>query len=122
MENVKIAVRITEEIRIRLEEYIVMKGLHREKIKYTQLASKIIIDWLKNPVLNKEKIIYGTSSKIRESRVSINLTEEENIRAYEIYVNEYIRDCRSLNILLYNVLLQFIDNNFSDFEIDQIRK
>ena len=117
METIKVAIRITEEIRIKLEEYIVMNGLHRQRIKYNQLAEQIIRDWLKNPKLNKEKIIYGTSSKTRGGRVSINLTEEEHIRAYEIYVAEYIRECRSLNILLYNVLLQFVDNNFSDFEI-----
>ncbi len=117
MERIKVAIRITEEIRIKLEEYIVMNGLHRQRIKYNQLAEQIIRDWLKNPKLNKEKMLYGTSSKTRGARVSINLTEEENIRAYEIYVAEYIRECRSLNILLYNVLLQFVDNNFSDFEI-----
>lgn len=117
METIKVAIRVTEEIRIKLEEYIVIKGLHRQKIKYNQLAEQIIKGWLKNPELNKEKIIYGTSSKSRESRVSIRLTEEENIKAYEIYVAKYIRECRSLNILLYNVLVQFVYNNFSDFEI-----
>ena len=57
------------------------------------------------------------ANRIRNIQLKINLTEEEHIRAYEIYVAEYIRECRSLNILLYNVLLQFVDNNFSDFEI-----
>lgn len=113
----KIAIRITEELRVKLEEYIVMKGLHRQKIKYNQLANDIIRKWLDEPVLNKDKLIYGTSNEARSSRVTINLTTEENIRVYEIYVAEYIRECRSLNILLYNVLLQFVDNNFSDFEI-----
>ena len=57
METIKVAIRVTEEIRIKLEEYIVIKGLHRQKIKYNQLAEQIIKDWLKNPELNKEKII-----------------------------------------------------------------
>lgn len=113
----KIAIRITEELRVKLEEYIVMKGLHRQKIKYNQLANDIIRKWLDEPVLNKDKLIYGTSNEARSSRVTINLTTEENIRVYEIYVDKYIRECRSLNILLYNVLLQFVYNNFSDFEI-----
>lgn len=117
MEMEKIAIRITEEIRIKLEEYIVMKGLHREKIKYSQLANDIIREWLKQPILNKDKLIYGSSNEVRSSRVTINLTMEETIRAYEIYVDKYIRNCRSLNILLYNVLLQFIDNNFENFTI-----
>ena len=38
----KIAIRITEEIRIKLEEYIVKNGLHRQKIKCNQLANDII--------------------------------------------------------------------------------
>lgn len=118
MEMEKIAIRITEEMRIKLEEYIVMKGLHKEKVKYRQLANDIIKNWLKEPILNRDKIIYGTSNEARLSRVTINLTQEENIRAYEIYVDKYIRQCRTLNILLYNVLLQFIDANFDDFEID----
>ena len=114
----KIAIRITEEIRIKLEEYIVKNGLHRQKIKYNQLANDIIRKWLDEPVLNKDKLIYGTSNEARSSRVTINLTTEENIRLYEIYVDKYIRECRSINILLYNVLLQFIDANFDDFEIE----
>lgn len=117
MELEKIAIRITEEMRIKLEEYIVMKGLHKKKIKYRQLANDIIREWLKNPVLNKSKLIYGTSNEARTSRVTVKLTREENIKAYEIYVEKYIRECRTLNILLYNILLQFIDDNFDDFEI-----
>lgn len=117
METIKVAIRITEEIRIKLEEYIVIKGLHRNKIRYTQLATQIVREWLENPMLNKEKLIYGTSNEARSSRVTINLTIEENIKAYEIYVSKYVRDCRSLNVLLYNVLLQFVDSNFSNFEI-----
>ena len=58
METIKVAIRITEEIRIKLEEYIVINGLHRQRIRYNQLAEQIIKDWLKNPRLNKEKIIY----------------------------------------------------------------
>lgn len=118
MEKEKIAIRITEEMRIKLEEYIVIKGLHRKKIRCSKLANDIIIKWLEQPVLNKDKLIYGTSNEARTSRVTINLTKEESIRAYEIYVAKYIRECRSLNILLYNVLLQFIDKNFEDFEIE----
>mgnify|MGYP006973375230 CR=1 FL=1 len=57
METIKVAIRITEEIRIKLEEYIVINGLHRQRIRYNQLAEQIIKDWLKNPRLNKEKII-----------------------------------------------------------------
>ena len=114
----KIAIRITEEIRIKLEEYIVKNGLHRQKIKCNQLANDIIRKWLDEPVLNKDKLIYGTSNEARSSRVTINLTTEENIRVYEIYVDKYIRECRSINILLYNVLLQFIDENCNDFEME----
>lgn len=80
----KIAIRITEEIRVKLEEYIVKNGLHRKKIKYNQLANDIIRKWLDEPVLNKDKLIYGTSNEARSSRVTINLTTEENIRVYEI--------------------------------------
>ena len=64
METIKVAIRITEEIRIKLEEYIVINGLHRQRIRYNQLAEQIIKDWLKNPRLNKEKIIYGTGNEI----------------------------------------------------------
>ena len=34
METIKVAIRITEEIRIKLEEYIVINGLHRQRIRY----------------------------------------------------------------------------------------
>ncbi|CAM2078032.1 MAG: hypothetical protein NSGCLCUN01_02220 [uncultured Clostridium sp.] len=118
METMKVSIRITEEVRVRLERYIVMKGLHRNKIKYSQLANEIIREWLENPILDKEKLLYGSSNEARTNRLTINLTEEENIKAYEIYVDKYIRECRTMNILLYNVLLQFIDKNFNDFEID----
>ncbi len=118
MEIEKVAIRITEEVRIKLEEYIVREGLHRKNVKYRELVSDIIKMWLKEPMLNKDKLIYGTSNEARSSRVTVNLTREENIKAYEIYVDKYIRECRTLNILLYNVLLQFIDKNFDDFDIE----
>ena len=106
-----IGVRITRETLIELERFIVREGLHRYKIKASQVATLIIKEWLKNPVLDKSKIIYSRVNKEpRVSRVTVKLLEEENINLYEIYVMEYIRYCSSVNMLLYNIILQFLNN------------
>ncbi|MBQ8997269.1 MAG: hypothetical protein IJ086_01090 [Clostridium sp.] len=108
-EEISIGVRLTRETLIEIERFIVAKGLHRYRIKPTQVATLIVKDWLENPILDKSKIIYGRiSNEPRTNRITIKLLEEENIKLYEIYVKEYIRECSSVNVLLYNIILQFL--------------
>lgn len=106
---IPIGVRLPRETLIGLEEYIVNEGLHRYRVKASQVATMIVTDWLKNPVLDKSKLIYGRVNKEPKiSRVTVKLLEEENIKIYEIYVKEYIRECSSVNVLIYNIILQFL--------------
>lgn len=108
---ISIGVRLSRDTLIDLERYIVSEGLHRYRIKASQVATLIVKDWLENPVLDKSKLIYGRiNNEPRVSRVTIKLLEEENINLYEIYVKEYIRECSSVNVLIYNIILQFLEN------------
>jgi hypothetical protein len=109
--EVSIGVRLTRETLIELERFIVRKRLHRYRIKASQVATLIVKDWLKNPVLDKSKLIYGrVANEPKVNRLTVKLLEEENIKLYEIYVTEYIRECSSVNVLIYNIILQFIAN------------
>lgn len=111
-EIIPIGVRLTRETLINLERYIVREGLHRYRVKPSQLGTLIVQDWLSNPILDKTKIIYGrVPNEPRISRITINLLDEENIKLYEIYVKEYIRNCSSVNMLIYNIILQFLESN-----------
>lgn len=103
-------VRISEDMRIALERYIVKEGLHRYNVKFTRLASIIVKEWLENPVLDREKIIYGTvSNEPRKKQVTITLAQDEYTKFYEIFVSDYVRDCRTPSILIYNIIKQFIE-------------
>lgn len=107
---ISIGIRLTRETLIDLERYIVSKGLHRYRIKPSQVATYIVKDWLENPILEKSKLIYGRiANEPKVSRVTVKLLEEENIKLYEIYVKEYIRECSSVNVLIYNIILQFLE-------------
>lgn len=108
---ISIGVRLTRETLIELERYIVSEGLHRYRIKPAQVATYIVKDWLKNPILEKSKLIYGRiKDEPKVGRITVKLLEEENINLYEIYVKEYIRECSSVNVLIYNIILQFLEN------------
>lgn len=111
-----IKIRVNDEVRIRLEEYLVREGLHRDKIRTTQLLTEVVREWIKKPVLN-DRLILKFPSKTRGEIVGIKINEEENIKLNEIFVSKYIRKCRTLNVLLYNIVLQFLDKNFDDFDI-----
>ena len=92
--EVSIGVRLMRETLIDLERYIVSEGLHRYRIKPSQVATMIVKDWLNKPILDKSKLIYGRiNNEPKISRLTVKLLEEENIKLYEIYVKEYIREC-----------------------------
>lgn len=111
MSEGKVIVRLDENTRIELEKYLVREGLHRYKVKLSQLATTIVKDWMKKPNLDKDIMIYGSADEPRTTRVTINLTREEEIKIYEMYVAEYIRNCKSPSALIYNVFLQFVNEN-----------
>ena len=95
---------------IDLERYIVSVGLHRYRIIPSQVATMIVKDWLNKPILDKSTLIYGRiNNEPKISRLTVKLLEEENIKLYEIYVKEYIRECSSVNVLIYNIILQFLE-------------
>lgn len=113
-DDIAISVRLNREIMINLEKLLVREGLHRLRVKVSNLAALIVREWLENPILDESKMIYGrTSNNPKNSRLTVKLNEEENIKLYEIYVDKYIKNCSSINMLIYNILLQFIENGRS---------
>ena len=105
----KEVVRINEYMRIALEKYIVQSGLHRYSVRFAKVTSGIIKNWIDNPVLDRDKIVYGAAKQPRMKQVTIYLTEDEYRKFYEIFVSDYIRDCRTPSILIYNIIKQFIE-------------
>lgn len=120
--EISIGVRLMRETLIDLERYIVSEGLHRYRIKPSQVATMIVKDWLNKPILDKSKLIYGRiNNEPKISRLTVKLLEEENIRLYEIYVKEYIRECSSVNVLIYNIILQFLENKGTLSILDELK-
>ena len=113
-DDIAISVRLNREIMINLEKLLVREGLHRLRVKVSNLAALIVREWLENPILDESKMIYGRNiNNPKNSRLTVKLNEEENIKLYEIYVDKYIKNCSSINMLIYNILLQFIENGRS---------
>ena len=109
---INIGVRLSRDKLIDIERFIVKEGLHRYRVRPSYFATLIIKDWLKNPILDKSKLTYGyIKNNPKINRISVNLTEEEHIKLYEIYVKDYIRECSSINVLIYNVITQFLDED-----------
>ena len=111
---IKIPVRVNESMRVDLEKYIFNSGLYKYRVKFNGLASKIIIDWLENPILDSNKMTYGKAEDPRTDKFTIYLTDEEYIKFYEIFVSDYVRDCRTPSILIYNIIKQFIEEKELD--------
>lgn len=113
-DDIAISVRLNREIMIDLEKLWVREGLYRLRVKVSNLAALIVREWLENPILDESKMIYGRNiNNPKNSRLTVKLNEEENIKLYEIYVDKYIKNCSSINMLIYNILLQFIENGRS---------
>ena len=67
-------------------------------------------------------MIYGRiNNEPKISRLTVKLLEEENIKLYEIYVKEYIRECSSVNVLIYNIILQFLENKGTLSILDELK-
>ena len=110
--EISIGVRLMRETLIDLERYI----------KPSQVATMIVKDWLNKPILDKSKLIYGRiNNEPKISRLTVKLLEEENIKLYEIYVKEYIRECSSVNVLIYNIILQFLENKGTLSILDELK-
>ncbi|MDU2702512.1 MAG: hypothetical protein E7C47_10285 [Veillonella sp.] len=114
-----VKIRINKDVRDMLEEYIVENRLYRQKVTIKNLGSEIVREWIKNPVLDK-KLIVTTTKKVRNGMIGFSLTEDENIKLNKIFVNEYIRECRTLSVLIHNIILQFLHKNYEGFKIDEI--
>ncbi len=111
---IKIPVRVNESMRVDLEKYIFNSGLYKYRVKFNGLASKIIIDWLENPILDSNKMTYGKAEDPRTDKFTIFLSEEQYTKFREIYSKKYSEECRSPSILIYNIIKQFIEEKELD--------
>ena len=72
--------------------------------------------------MDKERIIFHVDvNNAFLSWTAVKLLEEENIKLYEIYVKEYIRECSSVNVLIYNIILQFLENKGTLSILDELK-
>ena len=106
----KIQVRIDEYMRESLEKYIFNNGLYKERVKLNEVATKIVIEWLNNPVLDRKNMIYSRANEFRNVIIIIFLSEKQYEKIYKILVSDYGRDCRTPNTLIYNIIKQFIES------------
>lgn len=114
-------VRVSEEVRIKLEEYRIKKGLHKNKVTISQIAGQIVSNWLKDPFELKEYIEAEKKSKvIRSTNVTVSLKDDDKAKLYEIFAEKYIKEVVSVNVLLYVILVEFMDNNYEDFDIKKV--
>ena len=116
-----INVRVSEEVRIKLEEYRIKKGFHKNKMTISQITGKIVSNWLREPIELKEYIEAEKKSKvIRRANVTVALKDDDKAKLYEIFAEKYIKEVLSVNVLLYVILVEFMDNNYEDFDINKV--
>lgn len=116
-----INVRVSEEVRIKLEEYRIKKGFHKNKMTISQITGKIVSNWLSSPIELKEYIEAEKKSKvIRRANVTVALKDDDKAKLYEIFAEKYIREVVSVNVLLYIILVEFMDNNYEDFDMNKV--
>lgn len=116
-----INVRVSEEVRIKLEEYRIKKGFHKNKMTISQITGKIVSNWLREPIELKEYIEAEKKSKvIRRANVTVALKDDDKAKLYEIFAEKYIKEVVSVNVLLYVILVEFMDNNYEDFNIKKV--
>lgn len=116
-----INVRVSEEVRIKLEEYRIKKGFHKNKMTISQITGKIVSNWLREPIELKEYIEAEKKSKvIRRANVTVALKDDDKAKLYEIFAEKYIKEVLSVNVLLYVILVEFMDNNYEDFDIKKV--
>lgn len=116
-----INVRVSEEVRIKLEEYRIKKGFHKNKMTISQITGKIVSNWLREPIELKEYIEAEKKSKvIRRANVTVSLKDDDKAKLYEIFAEKYIKEVVSVNVLLYVILVEFMDNNYEDFDINKV--
>ncbi|MBD7915864.1 hypothetical protein H9660_11985 [Clostridium sp. Sa3CUN1] len=109
-------IRVDRDTKEKLNLLIVEKGLHKLRVKIVNITSMVVKDWIKDPVLDKEKII--KNKKIRAERVNVDLTKEEKDKLYEIYVRYYQREVNSVSALIYNIINQYVESEFEKLKCD----
>ena len=105
----KIQVRVDEDMRVSLEKFIFNNGLYKERVKLNEVATKIVMEWIKNPILDRKKMIHSRADEPRNVIVTIFLSEKQYEKIYEIFVSDYGINCRTTNTLIYNIIKQFIE-------------
>lgn len=111
-------VRIQEEIVYCLRKIIVEERLYKDKVSPSKLVAIELKKWLDNPVLDVTIIINKKWYLLpRKERVVIKLDKETTIKLYEVYSQKYIDYCNSISTMIYNFILQFLnDRGFNIFE------
>ena len=116
MSKEKLQFYIEEELRISLEEYIILNDLDKKKIDISKLCSLIVHEWMEEPILNSEDIFYKYIEKnTKRKRTTISLTEDETIQIKRIFVKDYIRKIFSVNMLVVNIIEQWAIKNIRGY-------
>ncbi len=115
------SIRVSEEVRVKLEEYRIKKELHKKKMKLSQVVGEIVAKWLENPTELREYIDAEKQSKvIRDDNITISLDYKDKAKLYKLFGEKYIDKVKSLNLLLYIILVKFLNENFEDFDIKKV--
>lgn len=113
-----ISVRVSEEVKVKLEEYRIKKGLHKKRLKLSHVTGQIVSKWLEKPTDLKEYIEAERLTKIiRTDNVTVSLNKTEKANLYKIFGEKYIDEVSSINLLVYIIIIQFLNENFEDFDI-----
>lgn len=110
------AIRVDRDTKEKLNLLIVEKELHKLRVKLVNMTSMVVREWIKNPVLDKEKI--KRNKKVRVDRVNIDLTKDEKDKLFEIYVRNYQREVNSVSSLIYNIINQYVEDEFEKLKCD----
>lgn len=72
--------------------------------------------FIKNPIIDKYRLVYWYRDEKdweerKVKRINVYLNDNEYDRLYKLFVKEYNKSCKTYNVLIYNFIKQFIENN-----------
>lgn len=89
-------------------------------MKLSHVTGKIVSEWLEKPTDLKEYIEAEKVTKIiRSENVTVSLNKTEKANLHKIFGEKYIDEVNSINLLVYMILIQFLNENFEDFDISK---
>lgn len=111
---------LDQDLREALEIYIIDQDLDRKKqMTLSEFINGIIKNWCESSKyeLNEKYKFFAYRTKGRRlRRVAVFFTPEDKLQFHRIYVKNYLRSIKTINMFIANIVEQWAINNIEDYE------